>query len=191
MSLLTLKILLFCLVPIGIFILYKGVKLFRNAFTGQVLLELPYLDRMGYFTISESGIYSIWQKGPLLKKTPITKFRPQIRNTSTDQVINLSPSIMSPRSNNFSTGSMEIFTFAADVGHYQFNLVAGSSVSSFQKIIGDVLPFADIDLKKYSIEVRKSQSQLLTMLSIPIMLLGFACTLGGFVLGLLAEQIFI
>lgn len=191
MSLLTLKILLFCLVPIGIFILYKGVKLFRSAFTGQVLLELPYLDRMGYFTISESGIYSIWQKGPLVKKTPIAKFRPQIRNTSTDQVINLSPSIMSPRSNNFSTGSMEIFTFAADAGHYQLNLVAGSSVSSFQKIIGDVLPFADIDLKKYSIEVRKSQSQLLTMLSIPIMLLGFACTLGGFVLGLLAEQIFI
>ena len=191
MSLLTLKILLFCLVPIGIFILYKGVKLFRNAFTGQVLLELPYLDRMGYFTISESGIYSIWQKGPLLKKTPIAKFRPQIRNTSTDQVTNLSPSIMSPRSNNFSTGSMEIFTFAADAGHYQLNLVAGSSVSSFQKIIGDVLPFADIDLKKYVIEVRKSQSQLLTMLSIPIMLLGFACTLGGFVLGLLAEQIFI
>lgn len=191
MSLLTLKILLFCLVPIGIFILYKGVKLFRNAFTGQVLLELPYLDRMSYFTISESGIYSIWQKGPLLKKTPITKFRPQIRNTSTDQVINLSPSIMSPRSNNFSTGSMEIFTFAADVGDYQLNLVAGSSVSSFQEIIGDVLPFADMDLKKYVIEVRKSQSQLLTMLSIPIMLLGFACTLGGFVLGLLAEQIFI
>ena len=191
MSLLTLKILLFCLVPIGIFILYKGVKLFRNAFTGQVLLELPYLDRMSYFTISESGIYSIWQKGPLLKKTPITKFRPQIRNTSTDQVINLSPSIMSPRSNNFSTGSMEIFTFAADVGDYQLNLVAGSSVSSFQEIIGDVLPFADMDLKKYVIEVRKSQSQLLTMLSIPIMLLGFACTLGGFVLGLLAEQIFV
>lgn len=191
MSLLTLKILLFCLVPIGIFILYKGVKLFRNAFTGQVLLELPYLDRMSYFTISESGIYSIWQKGPLLKKTPIAKFRPQIRNTSTDQVINLSPSIMSPRSNNFSTGSMEIFTFAADVGDYQLNLVAGSSVSSFQEIIGDVLPFADMDLKKYVIEVRKSQSQLLTMLSIPIMLLGFACTLGGFVLGLLAEQIFI
>lgn len=191
MSLLTLKILLFCLVPIGIFILYKGVKLFRSAFTGQVLLELPYLDRMGYFTISESGIYSIWQKGPLLKKTPIAKFRPQIRNTSTDQVINLSPSIMSPRSNNFSTGSMEIFTFAADAGHYQLNLVAGSSVSSFQKIIGDVLPFADMDLKKYAIEVRKSQSQLLTMLSIPIMLLGFACTLGGFVLGLLAEQIFV
>ena len=191
MSLLTLKILLFCLVPIGIFILYKGVKLFRSAFTGQLLLELPYLDRMGYFTISESGIYSIWQKGPLLKKTPIAKFCPQICNTSTNQVINLSPSIMSPRSNNFSTGSMEMFTFAADVGHYQLNLVAGSSVSSFQKIIGDVLPFADIDLKKYVIEVRKSQSQLLTMLSIPIMLFGFACTLGGFVLGLLAEQIFI
>lgn len=191
MSILTLKILLFCLVPIGIFILYKGIKLLRTSFTGKVLLDLPYLDRMGYLTIPESGIYSIWQKGPLFRKTPIAKFRPQIRNTSTDQVINLSSSIMSLRSNNFSTGRMEMFTFAADVGHYEIKLVAGSSVSSFQEIIGEALPFADMDLKKYAIEVRKSQSQVLTMLSIPLMLLGFAFTLGGFVLGLLAEQIFI
>ncbi|MDE4455714.1 hypothetical protein [Psychrobacter sp. DAB_AL62B] len=191
MSILTLKILLFCLVPVGLFILFKGIMLLRNTFTGKVLLDLPYLDRVGCFTISKSGIYSIWQKGPLFKKTPIAKFRPQIRNTSTDQVINLSDSLMSPRSNNFSSGSIEMFTFNADAGDYELKLVAGSSVSSFQKIIGDVLPLADMDLKKYAIEVRKSQSQWLTMLSIPIMLLGFTCTLGGFVLGLLADQIFI
>ena len=189
MNPLYLEILLFCLVPIGLFILFKGIKLLMNGFNGKVLLELPYNNRAGLFTISKSGTYSIWQKGPLFKNTPVAKFRPQVRNTANSQVIKLHYSILSPRVNGFSNSRMKLFTFKADRGNYELILSAGTSVSSFQNILAKAIPLADIDIELYFIEVRESQSDLLTLLSILIILLGAGCTVGGFVLGSLADTL--
>lgn len=95
---------------------------------------------------------------------------------------------MSPRSNNLSTGTMELFTFYAPVGEYQLDLVEGSSVSRLQRILGEMIPLADIDLSQYFIQIRESQSQVLTMLTIPLLLLGMAGMVCGLVFGLLVEQ---
>ena len=189
MNPLYLKILLFCLAPIGLFILFKGIKLLMNGFNGKVLLELPYNNRAGLFTISKSGTYSIWQKGPLFKKTPVAKFRPQIRNTANYQAIKLHYSILSPRVNGFSDGRMQLFTFKADTGNYELILGAGTSVFSFQDILAKAIPLADIDLEHYFIQVRESQSELVNLLSILIILLGVGCTVAGFVLGSLADTL--
>lgn len=191
MSLLTIKILFFCLIPIGMLILSKGIKLLKKPLNGKVILSLPYSDKVGNFTIEKTGIYSIWQKGDLLKKTPINKFRPHLYDTAANKELILKPSIMSPRSNNFSTGQMEMFTFTAKAGDYELKLLSGSSVSKLQSVVGSAIPLAKIDPKNYFIEVRESQSQLLTLLSIPMMLLGLAGVIGGPVMGLLAEQLFI
>ncbi|MGO2385728.1 MAG: hypothetical protein ACTH6Z_01240, partial [Psychrobacter sp.] len=112
-------------------------------------------------------------------------------NTATDKEIKLNRSILSPRSNNFDTGRVELFTFKAEVGHYELKLVPGSSTSRFQAMIGGAIPLADIDLNHYSIEIQKSQAQIFTILSIPLLLLGIASIVGGLVVGLLAEKIFI
>ena len=189
MNPLNLKILLFCLVPIGFFILFKGIKLLMNGFNGKVLLELPYNNRAGLFTISKSGTYSIWQKGPLFKKTPVAKFRPQVRNTANSQVIKLHYSILSTRVNGFSDGRMQLFTFKADTGNYELILGAGTSVFSFQDILAKAIPLADIDLEHYFIQVRESQSELVNLLSILIILLGAGCTVAGFVLGSFADTL--
>lgn len=191
MSLLTYRILFFTLVPIGLLILIKAVKILISASNGQVLLQLPYNDNIGAFTITKAGYHSIWQKGPILQKTPLAKFRPHIRNTVTGEVIPIHRSIMSPRSNSFSNGEMEIFTFHAPKGEYEMSLVTGSSISSVLRLVGNALPLPDMDTSKYSLEVRESQSQFLTFLAIPMILLGVAGMAGGLVLGLIADQIFI
>ena len=191
MIILSIRILLFILVFIGIFIVFKAIKLFSNAFNGIILLTLPYNDNAGSFTVSKSGIYAIWHKGPLFKKTPLTQFRPHILNTATDKEIKLDRSILSTCSNNFDTRRMELFTFRAETGHYELKLVPGSSTSRFQAMIGSAIPLADIDLNHYSIEIQKSQAQILTILAIPLLLLGIAGIVGGLVVGLLAEKIFI
>lgn len=191
MNLLTIKVLFFSLIPIGLLLLIMAVKLLWQASKGKVLLTLPFNDRADHFTVTKSGVHSISQKGPILKKTPAGNFWPQITNLATNEVIKISPSIMSPRSNNFSTGIMELFTFYASVGEYKLDLVTGSSVSSFQKMIGTIIPLADIDLEQYFIEIRESQSQLWTMLSIPLLLLGMAGMVCGLVFGLLAEKVFL
>jgi len=191
MSILSIRIFLFILILIGIFIVFKAIKLLKNAFNGVKLLTLPYNDNLGHFTISKSGVYAIWHKGSLFKKTPLTQFRPHILNTATDKEIKLNRSILSPRSNNFDTGRVELFTFKAEAGRYELKLVPGSSTSIFQAMIGGAIPLADIDLNQYSIEIQKSQAQILTILSIPLLLLGITSIIGGLVVGLLAEKIFI
>ncbi|WP_201591293.1 hypothetical protein [Psychrobacter fozii] len=191
MSVLSIRILLFLIVPVGIFTVFKAIKLLRSAFNGDVLLALPYHDNVGNFTITKSGIYAIWHEGPVFKKTPLAQFRPHISSTTTGKKIKLNPSILSPRSNSFATGRMELFTFRAEVGHYELKLVSGSSTSRLQAIVGSAIPLADIDLSRYSIEVKESQSQILTILAIPLLLLGILGIVGGLVLGLLAEQFFV
>ncbi|MBF2719609.1 hypothetical protein IP510_06920 [Psychrobacter sp. NG254] len=191
MSILSIRVLLFCLIPIGLFVLFRAIKLLRNAFNGDVLFTLPYRVNIGRFTVSKSGAYAVWHKGPLSKRTPLAQFRPHIINTSTNKESKLHSSLLSPRSNNFATGNMELFIFRADVGHYELELISGSSTFRLQAMIGGAIPLADIDLSQYSIEIRESQSQVLTILSIPLMLLGGAFIIGGLVMGLLAEQIFI
>ena len=191
MSILSIRVLLFCLIPIGLFVLFKAIKLLRNTFNGDVLLTLPYQDNIGRFTVSKSRVYAVWHKGPLFIKTPLAQFRPHILNTSTNKESKLHSSLLSPRSNNFATGRIELFTFRAEIGNYELKLISGSSTSRLQAMIGGAIPLADIDLNHYSIEIRESQSQVLTILSIPLILLGGAFIIGGLVMGLLAEQVFI
>ncbi len=119
------------------------------------------------------------------KKTPLTYFKPHIINTATNKEIKLNHSILSPRSNNFDTGRMELFTFRAEAGHYELKLVPGSSTSRFQAMIGGAISLADIDLSQYSIEIQKSQAQVFTILAIPLLLLGIAGIVGGLVIRLL------
>ncbi len=187
MTILYYKILLFCFIPLGLLLLIISIRILWRATNGKILLTLPFNDRLGTFTVTQAGVYSIWHKGAILKKTPAGDFKPHIVNLKTNEVVALNTSIMSPRSNGFSTGRMELFTFNAPAGQYQLSLIKGSSVSSFQKAIGKVVPLKDIDLDRYSIEIRQSQSQLLTMLSIPLLLLGMAGIVCGLVFGLLIE----
>ncbi|TDG35645.1 hypothetical protein EZJ43_13430 [Pedobacter changchengzhani] len=190
MPVLYIRIFFFCLMPIGSFILYHGIKILRKAFNGKVMLEMPYLQQTGEFTILKRGIYSIWQKGEMFRKTPLDQFSTHIYEKATQQEINLSNSLMSPRSNDFSTGRMEIYTFSATPSIYELRLQDGSSVLSVQIFISKLVPLPSVDLSKYFIQVRESQSQLFTLLGIPIVLVGAFGVIGGFVLGLLADQVF-
>ena len=190
MSIITIRIFFFCLMPIGAFLLYHGIKILRKSFNGKVMLEMPYLQQTGEFTIIKSGIYSVWQKGELFKKTPLDQFSTHIYEKATQQEINLSYSLMSPRSNDFSTGRIEIYTFNATPGVYELRLEEGSSLSTVSSFVSKMVPLPAVDLSKYFIQLRESQSQFFTLLGIPICLAGGFGIIGGFVMGMLADQLF-
>lgn len=179
-SIIYVRIFFFCLIPLGAFIIYHGIKILRKSFNGKVMLEMPYLQQKAEFTVLKSGIYSISQKGEMFRKTPLDQFSTHIYETATHQEINLSYSLMSPRSNDFLTGRMEIYTFYANQGVYELRLQDGSSVSTVQSFISKLVPLPSVDLSKYFIQVRESQSQLLTFLGIPMAIMGF----GGIVWGI-------
>lgn len=76
MSLIVFRILFFFLVPFGIFILVKTIRMIKGVFTGEVITEIPFTQKEVEFEISRPGVYAIWQKGQLFRKTPVDKFRP-------------------------------------------------------------------------------------------------------------------
>lgn len=187
MSILTVRILLFCLIPIGIFILFHGIKFLRKSIYGRIILEFPYSSKTERFKIEKPGIYSIWQKGEMFKITPVNEFKPYIYCESTAEKINLRYSLLSPRVNDFSTGRMELFTFKAKEGLYRIELKVGSSIFGLQRM----LSIKSGDTSKYFLQIRESQSQIFAFLGIPMCLIGGFGILGGLIVGILADKIFL
>ncbi|RYD96015.1 MAG: hypothetical protein EOP54_14715 [Sphingobacteriales bacterium] len=189
MTLILLRLLFFCLTPIGIFILIKGIKMIRKAFNGDILLSIPYLENGGKFSVTKAGNFSVWQKGKAFRRTPVDKFKLRIYEESTNEEVALKLSILRPETNNFSTARMELYWFYAPVGTYSVSFNAGSNISGFEGLAGNMIPLPPADLSKYFIEIRTSQSPLITLLAIPVILLGGLGIAGGLVLGLLADRI--
>jgi hypothetical protein len=183
------RILFFSLIPAGIFLLVKGIQWIRRSFNGAVLLEIPYLQKNGQFAVLKAGYFSIWQKGRVLKRTPVNEFRPRIYNELTNEEVHLRFSLLRPQTNSFSVGRMERCTFFALPGNYKLELKEGASVSKLESWVAKAVPLPAIDLAKYFIQVRASQAPGFIFLAIPVMLLGAFGIIGGFVLGILASQI--
>ena len=62
-------------------------------------------------------------------------------------------------------------------------------MSKLESLLAGVILLPGIDLTKYSIEVRTSQSPVFIFLAIPLILLGTFGIIGSLVLGVLADQI--
>jgi hypothetical protein len=190
MSIILIRVLFFCLIPVGIFVLVKGIKLVRKSFNGAILLEMPYLQGSGQFSVTEAGDFSIWHKAPLYKRTPLHQYRPHIYNTATNEQLPVSKSYFGMQSNDFSEGRMEIFNFVAPVGTYTLKVEEGTSLSGLQIVIANVIPPGNPDLSKHFLQIRKTQPKILAFLAIPVIILGAGGIIGGFVIGLLADQLF-
>lgn len=98
-------------------------------------------------------------------------------------------SLLRPQANGLSKGRMELFRFYAAIGNYKIEFRKGSNILKIESLIGNILNLEDSDLKQYSIEIRESQPQIMTFLGILMLLLGMCATVGGLVLGILADQI--
>lgn len=189
MLLLLIRILFFCLVPIGIFLLTKGIKLSQKHFSGEVVFEISYIQKSGRFTISKAGNYSIWLKGPLFKRTPIDQFQPTIYQEETKRYLHLDYPMTKTSSNNGSTGRMRLFNFYAPTGDYQFDLTSGSSRMPLEAALAWILPKKPADLSKFYMEIKESKSSLYLIGGILLIIFSAFCIIGGFAAGMNVEKI--
>ena len=86
---------------------------------------------------------------------------------------------------------MELFRFTALPGKYKLELTPGSSISGIENSLINLIPAKMVDYDKYFIQVRESQPVFLLFVGIVLIVLAGFCIIGGFVIGLLADQIFI
>lgn len=174
------------LVPVGIIILIFSIKLVRPTYSGNVITEIPYTQKTSEFMLDKPGNYSIWQKGQFFRKAPLDQFRPEITEISTGNRIELSSRLFRPNANNGRKARMEIFRFSAMPGKYLLELKEGSSISGAEKRVIGIIPARTVDYDQYFIQVRESQSFLLSLAGIALMVLGGLCITGGMVSGILS-----
>jgi len=190
MTLLMVRILLFCLIPIGIFIMVTAIRLLKQTFNGTIIAETPFTQKEVDFTITETGSYSIWQKGIIYRKLPIGTFAIKIINQF-NKTIPVHRSFFSPQINGYYEGRMEIYHFIANSGKYTMKLET-ITPSTFVRAISALAPATvkPINPAEYFIQVRKSRPVYYMFIAIPLLILAFFFIVGGFIMGLLADQVF-
>jgi hypothetical protein len=185
------KILFFCLIPVGVIILVFSIRLVKKTFYGKIILEIAFTQKKAGFELKKEGNYSIWHKGQQWRKAPLDEFKPEITRESTGSKIVLSTLLLRPNQNNGKNARMELFRFKAPAGRYMLELKPGSSISAPEDVLISQLPARLIDPDKYFIQVRESQPAFMVLVSITAVVLASIFIIGGLVLGLLADQIFI
>ena len=189
MSLILFRILFFCVVPVGIVILIKTIKMLKGVFNGRVIAEIPFTQKEILFDITMPGIYAIWQKGQLFKRTPVDKFRLELYEVSQSKTVSLQRSFFSPHLNGMDTGRMEMYRFSAERGSYRLVLVEGTSISVFENLLTKMIPAKPVDYNQYFIQVRESRPVYYIIAAIPLFTLSAFCMIGGLVAGFMAPDI--
>ena len=189
MTLLTVRILFFCLIPIGIFILVKAIKLLLKTINGTLITETPFTQKEIEFTIPKAGKFAIWQSGPLFKKTEFGSFEVKITSLSSSNLIEIYRSVFGPTVSGFKTARMELYNFTANAGQYSMRL-SDVEASGFVKIISSLVPAQPVNPAEYFIQIRESRPAFFMVISILLILIAFFCIVGGFIIGLLADQVF-
>jgi hypothetical protein len=84
---------------------------------------------------------------------------------------------------------MELFTFTAAAGEYTLELREGSSISALERAVSQAMPGRRVEAGQYVIQVRESPPAHYAIGGILLLIAGGLCTIGGFVVGLLADRI--
>lgn len=182
------RILMFSMIPIGIFLLVKIIRMLKKTFNGKIIAEIPFQQKSGAFELSESGHYAIWQKGKLFRKTPIGDFKLQIQDES-GTIIRLNPTWFSVHKNGWDTGRSELKKFTAAAGKFTLSILDQTDSNFLRKMLKDTLPVKPVDQNYYFIQIRESQPVYYFLIAIPLLTLSGFLMIIGLVAGLVGPQI--
>ncbi len=188
MSVTAFRILCFCLVPVGIYLLVQTIRMLRKTFSGQVLAEVPLSQEAATFSIPATGTYALWLNAELLSRFP-GQYRFNISHEIGGQQVPLHTSVFNPHVNGFKTGRMELYKFSAQSGSYRLSVDKTTGNTNAITAALNWLAGQPADAGRYAIQVRESQPTYKMFLSIPMFTLSLGCIIGGFVLGCLAPQV--
>jgi hypothetical protein len=179
------RFIFFALIPLGVIVLVLAIRLVKKSFAGNIISEVPFAQKVSFFRLTESGVYSIWQKGQFFRKLPVDQFRPVVYNNVSEEKVFLFPSVFRPNSNDGKIFKMELFRFSAGPGMYRMELTEGSSISGVESFISRIFPAKKADLNQYYILVRESQPFYYVIAGILLMCMAGFMMIGGLVFGIL------
>ena len=176
----------YLLIPLGLFLLYNGIKYTLRFAKSKMLFEMPYVNKEGNFQLDESGTYGIWLSGKMFTKAPIGEFGFAIVNEQTGKRISIMPSIMRTRVTGFTNSRIELYTFSANAGSYTLSLTNDPSLlDTVSGALGKVVSKKAVDYTQFSIQIYKNKPTILLFLCTWLIMLGFFSFVGGIILAVL------
>ncbi len=55
-----LRSLAICFIPVGVWLLLKGIRWTKKSFSGATVLDMPFTQQAAEFTITKEDNYAIW-----------------------------------------------------------------------------------------------------------------------------------
>ena len=151
--------LFYLLIPLGLCLLYLGIKYTIRFGRAKMLYEMPYVNKEGTFTLERAGMYGLWISGKMFTKAPI----------------------MRTRVNGITHSRMELYTFDAVPGTYRLSITEDPFVlDAVMKKVGDKVIKGAIDCNQFNIQIYTHTSFVLRFISIWMIALGLIiAVLGG------------
>jgi hypothetical protein len=178
-----LKILFFACIPVGIFLLIKGIKMALKAFNTKIFAEIKLSETSKDFEITQSGSFEIQIKAPAFKKSHLDKLKPAIYNRDKNAYISLHRSIVRSHSNSLSgIATLKLFTFEAAAGNYKVEITEGSSLLPLEGGLQKFLPIKEANLSDCAFQIRESIPVLRLVAGILLTIAGGMISIGGLVL---------
>jgi hypothetical protein len=187
------RILTFCMVPLGIYLLVKTIRMLKKTFNGNILLDQPFEQKQASFHINSAENFAIWQKGQLFRKTPVGDFKLQVLDEK-GSTVKLKPTGLNIHKNGWDTGRTQLKNFSAGAGTYTLKILDEPEEGLISRLLPNVLstiplPVKSVDTGQYFIQIRESQPIYVFLLAIPLFTLSGFLMIIGFVAGIVGPQI--
>lgn len=178
--------LLFLLTPVGGVLLALGIRTVRRSFLGPIVAEMGMEDGRATFEIASPGIFGLWCRWPMFRRSPLASIDPVVIDDATGSPVPLWHSIFRPHSNDGVTAWFEFRRFAAAAGRYRLELRSGSGLpTAIERTLHRFVPLPPADPARCAIQVRESQSAVWFVVGVWLLVLAGMLLIGGLVGGIL------
>lgn len=178
--------LMFLLAPVGGVLFALGIRTVRRSFLGPIVAELGMEDGRATFEIASPGVFGLWCRWPMFRRSPLASIDPVVIDDATGSPVPLRHSIFRPNSNDGVTAWFEFRRFAAAAGRYRLELRSGSGLpTAIERTLNRLVPLPPADPSRCAIQVRESQSAAWLVVGIPLLVLSGMMLIGSLVGGIL------
>ena len=169
------------LIPLGIFLLVKAIKLIRASFFGDIIAEAKLAQKQIGLAISEEGLYSIWLRGSKSQVLSVEGFRPTVWENSTRRLLPLDATIGRMQASDSDGFRMKVFSFSASAGSYTLDTGELPKVPTVSGAVARFFAGKPIDPSTFVVQVRKTAPTIYGVFGILLCIVSGFLLIGGIV----------
>ena len=177
------------LVPLGVFVLIKAIKLIRVTFFGDILAEAKLSQQRVDLLLPAEGLYAIWLKGGRMQVPSGQSFRPTIWEKTTKAFVQLNPTLGQVRAHGSDVYRVQLFTFSAPAGSYTLEMGELPPVGKSAGALASLFASKASDPSTLVAQVRATKPFYYGVLGILLCVASGFLLLGGIIGSILADKI--